>query len=320
MKTATFSKSFSYFLCVLWLVLSGTTLPSLADVFNLGTISGAQTKNGTLTASDYYSELGMWRYRDSYIFSVSQSGTLQITSCSSTVMLTVASTDEKFTTNYNVATRRGPVRPGYSYTIEVYEYQVPRSYTLKFTVPGSIPTPTYYTVTTGVENGGGSVTGGGQFQSGAQCTLRAIPNSGYRFVSWTIDPSVSALPGGNANPYTFTVDHNITLMATFSRGLALKGIQISGETSTIEEGGKATYSCKATWTNNYDSETTTTVTPTWSFSDADMNYASVSSSGRDSRRISAGDGTESNTMRFEPLQMTPQRDNVSRSCSRWASA
>ncbi len=58
---------------------------------------------------------------------------------------------------------------------------------------------------------GGTVSGGGTYQQGQQCTLTAVANANYSFSNWTEDGiQVSA----SAN-YTFTVDGNRNLVANF---------------------------------------------------------------------------------------------------------
>ncbi|MBQ8958017.1 MAG: WG repeat-containing protein [Bacteroidales bacterium] len=58
---------------------------------------------------------------------------------------------------------------------------------------------------------GGSVTGGGTYQQGQQCTVTASPNTGYYFVNWT--------EGGTqvnaTSNYSFTVTGNRVLEANF---------------------------------------------------------------------------------------------------------
>ena len=58
---------------------------------------------------------------------------------------------------------------------------------------------------------GGSVTGGGVYQQGQQCTVSATPASGYTFLRWTENGSQVST---NAN-YTFTVTGNRSLVAQF---------------------------------------------------------------------------------------------------------
>ena len=61
------------------------------------------------------------------------------------------------------------------------------------------------------DNAMGSVSGGGNYASGASVSLTATPNSGYRFVNWT--------EGGNSvstsTSYTFNASANRTLVANF---------------------------------------------------------------------------------------------------------
>ncbi|MCR5658524.1 MAG: protein phosphatase 2C domain-containing protein [Bacteroidales bacterium] len=61
---------------------------------------------------------------------------------------------------------------------------------------------------------GGSATGGGSYQQGQSCTVRATANTGYNFVNWTEDGNQVST---NVN-YTFTVNGNRTLVANFTAG------------------------------------------------------------------------------------------------------
>lgn len=60
----------------------------------------------------------------------------------------------------------------------------------------------------------GTVTGGGEFDDGATCTLTATPNAGYVFVSWS--------DGSTENPYTFTVNSDVNIVATFKHEEGIK--------------------------------------------------------------------------------------------------
>ena len=74
---------------------------------------------------------------------------------------------------------------------------------------GSVPQPTYYTITANSNNSDwGTVTGGGSYQSGTTATLTATANTGYHFVSWQ--------DGNQQNPRTITVTGNATYTATFA--------------------------------------------------------------------------------------------------------
>ena len=70
----------------------------------------------------------------------------------------------------------------------------------------------YHTITvTASPNEGGTVTGGGDFELGTQCTVTATANDGYAFENWTENGNqVSA-----QESYTFTVSHDRNLVAHF---------------------------------------------------------------------------------------------------------
>ncbi|MDE6439710.1 MAG: hypothetical protein K2K51_01630 [Bacteroidales bacterium] len=61
----------------------------------------------------------------------------------------------------------------------------------------------------------GRVTGGGDYEPGAQATIEAIPNSGYRFVRWQ-NYSLS-YADQTKNPLALTVNDDITLTAIFAK-------------------------------------------------------------------------------------------------------
>lgn len=62
----------------------------------------------------------------------------------------------------------------------------------------------------------GTVTGGGSYADGTECTLTATPNANYEFVSWS--------DGKTDNPYTFTVTSDVNLVATFKH---VDGIKVT---------------------------------------------------------------------------------------------
>lgn len=70
----------------------------------------------------------------------------------------------------------------------------------------------YYTITTTTDpTDAGTVSGGGNYFSGQNCTLVASPANGYSFLSWTENGSVVS-----TNPsYSFTVTSDKTLVAHF---------------------------------------------------------------------------------------------------------
>ena len=72
---------------------------------------------------------------------------------------------------------------------------------------------TYYTITTNVmPAGSGTVSGGGQYNAGATCTLTAMPSNGYQFDSWKKNGIVVSTDA----TYSFTVTENATYTAYFS--------------------------------------------------------------------------------------------------------
>ena len=60
----------------------------------------------------------------------------------------------------------------------------------------------------------GTVSGAGTYKSGQTATLTATPNSKYIFVRWyNEDKQIDV----HENPYTFTVQRNLTITAVFRR-------------------------------------------------------------------------------------------------------
>jgi uncharacterized repeat protein (TIGR02543 family) len=71
---------------------------------------------------------------------------------------------------------------------------------------------TYNVTTTANPSAGGTVSGAGEYNHGASCTVTATANEGYTFANWTENGSVVST---DAN-YTFTVTSNRYLMANFT--------------------------------------------------------------------------------------------------------
>ena len=72
--------------------------------------------------------------------------------------------------------------------------------------------PTEYTITVSANpSNGGTVTGGGTYQHGDQCTVEATMNEGYTFINWTEDGEVASTHAR----YTFNVNSDRTLVANF---------------------------------------------------------------------------------------------------------
>lgn len=85
---------------------------------------------------------------------------------------------------------------------------------------------------------GGAVTGGGNYASGSQVTVRALPATGWRFVKWTENGNELS---GNAD-YTFTVTGNRTLVAVFERDDNPTPPQPATYTVTVQNDGNGTAS------------------------------------------------------------------------------
>lgn len=99
------------------------------------------------------------------------------------------------------------------------------------------PQPTYTITVSANPTNGGTVMGGGTYQEGQSCTLRATAATGYLFENWTENGNVVST---NAN-YTFTVTGNRTLVAHFA---ALPTFTISVSASPADGGdvdGGGTY-------------------------------------------------------------------------------
>ena len=67
----------------------------------------------------------------------------------------------------------------------------------------------------------GSVSGGGEYAFGTVATITAIPNQGYRFVSWN--------DGNTDNPRTITVTEDATYIATFEEGVGIESRDMLSE-------------------------------------------------------------------------------------------
>ena len=135
---------------------------------------------------------------------------------------TVVSTDANYT--FVVTSNRSLVAN--------FEEQLPDTYNINVS-----PNP----------NIGGTVTGGGTYEGGQQCTVTATANTGYTFNNWTENGEVVTT---NAS-YTFIVEGNRTLVANFT----LNNYTIS-VTSDPAEGGMVTGA------GNYVHGTTCTLTAT----------------------------------------------------------
>ena len=116
--------------------------------------------------------------------------------------ITRAANSTKFTgaNSSNNSTLKADIAGEYLFT---WEYATK---TLTVTYPAL---PVKYNVTVTAEHG--TVTGAGTYEEGKTATLTATANEGYEFVNWTVGEEVVS----TENPYTFTVNADIALVANF---------------------------------------------------------------------------------------------------------
>ena len=76
----------------------------------------------------------------------------------------------------------------------------------------TITNPTYTIAASANPSAGGTVTGGGDYNSGQSCTLTATANTGYTFTNWTENGTEVS----TNSSYTFNVTGNRTLVANFT--------------------------------------------------------------------------------------------------------
>ena len=89
---------------------------------------------------------------------------------------------------------------------------------------------------------GGTVSGGGQYQQGQQCTVSAMANTGYIFTKWTENGNVVS---SSAN-YTFTVDGNRTLVAHFAQLYTISVSASPTQGGMVSGGGQYQYGQQCT--------------------------------------------------------------------------
>lgn len=70
-----------------------------------------------------------------------------------------------------------------------------------------------YTLTLNKGTGISSVTGAGRYASGTTVSAGATASTGYDFTKWTTGSSASSTQASTANPYSFTLNSNVTLYA-----------------------------------------------------------------------------------------------------------
>ncbi|MGB8165907.1 MAG: hypothetical protein WCF18_00340, partial [Chthoniobacteraceae bacterium] len=89
---------------------------------------------------------------------------------------------------------------------------VSKNYTLAVAAPGAALAPASLLDTVASPVGSGTTTGDGSFVPGANVTVNAAANAGFRFVNWTDNGQVVS----NTASYTFVIDVNHSLIANFA--------------------------------------------------------------------------------------------------------
>lgn len=110
----------------------------------------------------------------------------------------------------------------------------------------AVCTTNSYTVSTSVDpSASGTVSGGGSYSYGASCTLTATPAAGYNFTSWT----VGGAEVSSTNPYSFTVNGNVSVVANFSLGShTISATNSPSNAGTITGTGSYNYGASCTLT------------------------------------------------------------------------
>lgn len=106
-------------------------------------------------------------------------------------------------------------------------------------------TPTYTISVSANPSGSGSVTGGGTYEQGQSCTVRATAATGYNFQKWTENGSQVSTNAA----YTFTVSANRNLVAVFQAGSYTIGASASPSSGgTVSGAGSYNYGQNCTLT------------------------------------------------------------------------
>ena len=145
------------------------------------------------------------------------------------------------TYNYNQnCTVHATANSGYTFTNWTENGEVVYSqphYTFRVTdnrtlVANFTSNPTYTINVSADPSDGGTVTGGGTYEQGTSCMLRANPANGYTFLRWTENGQV--IPGAGAT-YSFMVDRDRTLVAHFQQQnytISVSAVPTNGGTVT----------------------------------------------------------------------------------------
>lgn len=131
----------------------------------------------------------------------------------------MSDTSERATAEYgnlNIVTASDLARLVASRTISYQDYQFTQTRAITIASDGSAVQPDTpgnlrcYVTALGQ---GGTVTGGGSYEPGTSVTVRATAASGYVFRNWLKNGTNQVV--STANPYTFTINEQTDLVATF---------------------------------------------------------------------------------------------------------
>ena len=183
--------------CNITFTAPGTTGTATLTVFGYNKITYIATINITDGGTQYYNVSVMPNPTEGG--TVSGDGAYQLgQSCTVTASPNAGYTFVNWMENGNVVS-----------TESVYTFNVTGDHYLTANFQAM---PQSYTISVSANpTNGGSVSGGGTFQEGQICTVRATANTGYTFINWTENGVVASTLAN----YTFNVTDNRTLVANF---------------------------------------------------------------------------------------------------------
>jgi len=183
--------------CTITFTAPGTTGTATLTVFGYNKITYIATINITGGGTQYYNVSVMANPTDGG--TVSGDGAYQLgQSCTVTATPNAGYTFVNWMENDNVVS-----------TNAVYTFNVTGNHYLTANFQAQ---PQNYTVSVSANpTNGGTVTGGGTYQQGQSCTVRATANAGYTFINWTENGTVVSTQA----QYSFTVTGNRNLVANF---------------------------------------------------------------------------------------------------------
>ncbi len=140
---------------------------------------------------------------------------------------TLTATPNESFLNWTKAGETEPVSTNWNYTFTVNSTTAGQ-YVAHFN-------PNYQYIITANPGTGGTVTGGGSYAYGDDCTLEATPDAtqGYRFVNWTRDN----VEVSEETPYEFSVTESGTYTANFIQTFAITATSSNSAHGTVSGGG-----------------------------------------------------------------------------------